>query len=300
MKSKTYLTGANGKVGKAVLKKIPDAVPLVRHESGLKNEVVVDFSDSEALKKVLSDASVLIHIAGSVKTYDKKELWKANYELTKRLVEVLPEKAKIVFAGSISVYGKKMAHNPADENTPVNPDSEYAKSKWAAERIVAGHPNNVILRIGPVYGPEFGDYFYIMKLLEKGKMKTIGDGTNRISFVNIDDLADVFVSAVSKGKGLYVISGECRTQSEIHWITCNGLGVAMPKGTVSLGMADFAAKIGEFGAVLGKKPKITREHIAILGSDRCFNCNKARRELGFSPISIDEGITEMVKLYKSG
>lgn len=298
--SRIYLTGATGRIGKKILEKIPDAVPLVRHESGLENETVVNFSDSEELKKVLADASVLVHIAGSVKTYDRNELWKSNYELTKRLMEALPENARIVYASTISVYGKKMAHNPADENTPVNPDTEYAKSKWAAERVVAGHPDRIIIRIGTVYGPEFEDYFNILRLLEKGKMAIIGEGTNRVSFVDVDDVAEVFRSAVSKGKGIYVVSGECRSQREIYKIACRELGVAMPESTISVGMAGFAARLNELKAsVLGKKAKFTREHVAILSSDRCFNCNKARRELGFSPRDIEKGISELVEIYKN-
>jgi len=299
MKSRIYLTGASGRIGKAVLKKIPDAVPLVRNASGLENEIVVDFSDAEELKRILNDASVLVHIAGSVKTYDKKDLWEGNYGLTKKLLDALPENARLVFASTISVYGKNPVDVPADEGTPVNPDSEYAKSKYESEKLAAEHPNHVILRIGVVYGPEFGDYFYILGLLEKRKMKIIGDGDNRISFVNVDDVADVFVSALSKGSGIYVISGECRPQKEIYEIACRELGVVPPKESVSVGAADLAARMGEIKAKLfGGKPKITREHVAILSSGRCFNCNKARRELGFSPRSIEEGIAEMARIHK--
>ena len=127
-------------------------------------------------------------------------------------------------------------------------------------------------------------------------MKIIGDGSNRISFVNVEDLADVFVSAVSKGSGVYVVSGECRSQKEVYEIACRELGVDSPKESVSAGAADFMAGLGELKTKLfGGKPKITREHVAILSSDRCFNCNKARRELGFSPRSLEEGIAEMAK-----
>ncbi len=299
MKGKIYITGASGRVGSAVFREIPDAIPVVRHESGLTNEVVVDFSDVDALKNVMQDASVLIHIAGSVRTYDKKALWEGNYEFTKRLIWALTEDARVIFASTISVYGKKLADIPADDHTPVNPDTEYAKSKYEAEKLVAGYPNHVILRIGTVYGPGFDDYFYVLKLLERGKMKIIGDGNNRISFVHAGDVAVAFASAVSRGKGTYVVTGECKPQKEIYRIVCRQLGVAEPEDRISVGFADFAAMISEFKARLsGKPPKITREHIAILGSDRCFNCNKARRELGFSPRNIEEGITEMVELYR--
>jgi farnesol dehydrogenase len=299
MKSKIYITGATGRIGRAVMKEIPEAVPLVRKASGLENEVVADFTDSEELKRKLKDASVLIHIAGSVKTYDKEDLWKSNLELTERLIGALPPDARIIFASTISVYGKKLVDLPADEETPVNPDTEYAKSKYEAEKLVRGYANHVILRMGTVYGPGFDDYFYVLKLLENGKMKIIGDGKNRIPFVHVEDISKVFAAAVSKGKGTYVVTGECRTQREIYQMACRELGVEEPKKKISMLMADIAAMINELKARLtGKALRITREHIAILGSDRCFNCNRVRRELGFHPRSIEEGIAEIVGLYR--
>ncbi len=299
MKGKIFLTGATGRIGKAVLRRIPEAIPLVRRRSGLVNEIVADFSSVEELKEKLSGASVLIHIAGSVKTYDKKDLWETNYGLTKKLLDAIPENARIVFASTVSVYGKKLVDIPADENTPANPDTEYAKSKYEAEKLVGKHDNHVILRIGTVYGPGFNDYFHVLKLLEKGKMRIIGDGKNRLSFVHVDDVAGAFAAAVYKGKGTYVVAGECRTQEEIYKIACRKLGVGEPEKKVAVALVDFVAWMGElkirFG---GKPPEITREHIAILGSDRCFNCNKARRELGFHSRNIEGGIGEMAELYR--
>lgn len=299
MKNKVYITGATGRVGRKVLNRIPDAIPLVRKESGLPNEIVVDFSDVKKLSGILADASVLIHIAGSVKTYDKEELWESNYELAKRFMRAVPEDAKVVFASTISVYGKKLMSIPADEETPVHPDSEYAKSKYEAENRVRMHKNQVILRIGTVYGPEFEDYFYILKLLEKGKMNIIGKGNNRVPFVNIIDVADAFVAAVEKGSGIYVISGECRTQKEIYDIACKEMKIAPPAHNTPVPVAEFGAWLMELDAELfRKKAKITKEHIAILSSDRCFNCNRARRELGFLPIRPEDGIVEMVRAYE--
>ncbi|NYZ77578.1 NAD-dependent epimerase/dehydratase family protein [Candidatus Micrarchaeota archaeon] len=295
---KIYLTGANGRIGGAVLRLLPDAIPLVRKRSGMKNERVVDFFDAEGLKKALRDADVVVHMAGSVRTYDKNELWKSNYELTKRIVEAMPEKARIVFASSISVYGKKPAALPADENTPVNPDSEYARSKYESEKLVAAHPDHVILRLGTVYGPEFMDYFYVLGLLEKGKMRIIGDGSNRVPFVHVEDAAKAVAAAVSGGNGVYVIAGECGTQKSIYENACRELGVEAPRRHVPQWLADFTAMMGEMKAkISGKAPKMTREHVAILGNDRCFNCNKARRELGFYPRSIVDGIKEMAEIY---
>jgi len=164
---KTYITGATGRLGRSVLAKV-DGIPLVRKSSGLPNEIITDFSES-SLKETLKDATHVIHLAGSIKTWDKKALEESNVDLTRKIVECSPQNCQIVFAGSISVYGKKLAEIPATEETPPNPDSSYAKTKLEAEDLIKKKKKHCILRIGTIYGPQFQDYFVIFKMLEKGK-----------------------------------------------------------------------------------------------------------------------------------
>lgn len=294
---KTYITGATGKLGAAVLKRV-DAIPLVRSKSGLKNEIVTDFSSGQ-LKEVLADAAVIIHIAGSVDTLDGKKMQEANVGLTKRIVDAAPERCRIVFSSSISVYGKQLAKKPADENTPVNPDSLYAKTKYGAESFVARRPEHVILRIGPIYGPGFTDYYRVLSMIENGKMTIIGDGENRIPFVHVDDAADAVAKAAVKGSGTYVIAGDAAGQKEVFGIAARELGVEAPSKRIGTGMALFFASLGEWRYRLGgRKPTLTLEHVSILVYDRPFDCTKAKRELGFSPRPLKEGIKEMVREYK--
>jgi dihydroflavonol-4-reductase len=294
---KTYITGASGKLGRHVLKFV-DAVPLVRGKKGLPGEVVTDFS-AESLRKILKDADCIIHLAGSMRFWDEKEMRRTNVGLTKSMVDNSPEGCKIVLASSISVYGKRLREMPADEATHTHPDSAYSWSKMEAEEIVRGKKGrHAILRIGTIYGPGFEDYYNILKMLEKGKMFVIGDGKNHVPFVHVEDAAKAVAAAVENGQGTYVVCGESKTQEEIYSIACRELGVAPPKKHVSFWMANLLGRLGELGALIGKKPKLTREHMSILGGDRAFKWERAREELGFRPRGIDEGVKEMVKEYK--
>lgn len=292
---KIYITGASGRLGRHVLQFV-QAVPLVRSAKGLPGEVVTDFS-AESLRRILKDADCVIHLAGSMRFWDEGEMQKTNAELTRRIVENSPERCKVVLASSISVYGKKLKEIPADEATRTHPDSAYAKSKWAAEEIVRKKGNHAILRIGTIYGPEFEDYFNILGMLHKGKMFVIGDGKNRIPFVHVEDCARAVAAAVEKGQGTYVVCGESRTQEEIYAIACRELKVQPPKTHISFWMANLLGRVQELGARFGIKPKLTREHVSILGNDRAFRWERARRELGFHPRGVEEGIKEMVEAY---
>ena len=297
MASKVYITGASGRLGAAVLSKT-DAVPLVRKPSGLKNEIVTDFSNDQ-LRGILRDARAVIHLAGVLDTLERKKLQDTNVGLTWRLVDSIPHGCRLIYSSSISVYGKKLAKIPANEETPARPDSDYARSKFEAESIVRKHPLHVILRIGTIYGSRFEDYFMILERVKAGKMKLVGSGENRIPFVHADDVAAVIAAAVEKGQGTYVVAGEPLKQKEIFAIAAKELGVETPKKKIPLPLALIAARISAAIAKLsGKKPKITPEHIAVLGHDRVFDCSKAKGELGFAPRPLEQGIKEMVQELK--
>ncbi|MBI2079428.1 SDR family oxidoreductase [Candidatus Micrarchaeota archaeon] len=190
-----YITGATGRLGKEVLELLPDAVPLVRKKANLKNEIITDFS-SDQLKKIFKDAEVVIHLAASLDFTQPEKMREANVELSRRIVEALPPKAKIVYASSISVYGKELAEIPANEKTECKPDTVYAKTKYEAEKIVSGWKNSVSLRIGVIYGKQFEEYRTILKLLKKGWLPIIGDGKNYIPFVAVEDVALVVKNSI--------------------------------------------------------------------------------------------------------
>ena len=297
MASKIYLTGATGRLGSAVLSRI-NATPLMRKPSRVGKGILTDFSPGQ-LKNILKDADVIVHIAGSVETWDPERLKEGNVELTKRIDEAAPAECRIVFASSISVYGKVLKEKPAKEETLAKPDSAYSHSKQDAEKIVASRQNHVILRIGTVYGPQFKDYNSILSKLEQGKMRIIGHGKNRIPFVHVDDVADAIAAAVTKGKGIYVIAGEPLSQEDMFAIAAKELGVAPPTKKISREIAMAGAALGErWCRLTGKKPKFTVEHVAVLSYDRLFDCGKAVSELGFSPRPLADGIREIVRAYK--
>ena len=265
----------------------------MRKASGLPNEVLTDFSES-SLKETLKGATHILHLAGSVKTWDRAALEQANVELTRKIVECSPQDCHIVFASSISVYGKKLAEIPANEETPTSPDSDYARTKLEAENLVKQKKNHTILRIGTLYGPQFEDYFNVLHMIEKHKMKIFGDGSNRISFVHVDDCAAVFPKTLKK-TGTFIVSGPSATQRQIYTYAAHSLGVIPPSSSMPIWLAKLFARLEE----TKKKPKLTREHISILSADRAFDYSKAQQELGFDPRPIKRGIEEMVSEYLS-
>ncbi len=281
-----YVTGANGRIGRVVLKKV-NGIALVRKPCGFEREIVTSY-DVEELKKIFKDAKAVLHVAGSVRFNDRRDLWRGNVELTENVVNAIPNDAKLVFASSIAVYGK----NPpfmANEETPVNPDNFYAKTKLKAEEIVSSHRNSVILRIGTVYGRHFKEYLRMIELIGKGIVPIVGDGSNRIPFTHVEDVADSFLNALKRDvRGLYVISGKSERLKDVMIFTARLLRRRFFVVKIPKGVANFFAKTFGF-----------YEHFKVLTSDRVFDTSKARKELNFKPTPIWDGIRDLVDCWRS-
>ncbi len=285
---RVYVTGASGKLGQAVMKLLPEAIPV-----SLRDE-------SADLKKTFANADVVIHLAGSLKFNDKDELWHVNYDLAKKVAESTPTTVRLIHASSISVYGKKLVENPTTEKSPCNPDSEYAKSKYEGEKEILKHSNAVALRIAAIYGPQFEDYFKMMDVLKKNGMVLIGDGSNSVPFVHVDDVAQAVVSSMKSKPGTYLICADSITQKKIYEVACKALGVPTPTKSVPKSFAPFFLGIyNGLRKLMGKSSFLTNEHIDILSNNRVFDCSKAKKELKFKPRSTEQGIKELVVAYKN-
>ncbi|MEM2948675.1 MAG: NAD(P)-dependent oxidoreductase [Candidatus Anstonellales archaeon] len=286
-----YITGASGRLGKRLLDAFPKATPLSRKPIIGRKSILTNYSRTQ-LEKIFKKGDIVLHAAGSMDFENESELRKGNVEITENITEALPE-GKIIYASSIAVYGKKLAEIPADEFTELRPDSAYARAKLEAENIVLNkNKENVALRIATMYGPEYEDYFRIIRLIDKGKMIIFGSGENRIPFVHVEDVAHAFKLAYEKNAhGIYVISGKAEKQKDIYAYVANALGKKPPWLKLPPGIAKT---LSTWAGI-----KFSQEHFDILSSDRVFDFAKAYNELGFAPRSLWKGIDEMVVVYKN-
>lgn len=120
--------------------------------------------------------------------------------------------APVVFASTGgALYGDE-APLPTTESFAPEPLSPYGAAKLAAEAYVATWArlyglDNVILRLGNVYGPrqnahgEAGVVAIFSELLKDGQKPTVyGDGTQTRDYVYVADVAAAFVAALGSGK----------------------------------------------------------------------------------------------------
>jgi nucleoside-diphosphate-sugar epimerase len=195
--------------------------------------------------------------------------------------------------------------------------SPYPLTKAAAEaEVLAAHCQalrTVALRPHLIWGP--GDPHLVPRLLARaraGRLRIVGEGTNRVDLVHIENAADAHVAAerslagdapAAGGKAYFITNGE----PVILWEWINGLLVALGEAPVTRRLSLRAATA--IGCAceaawsllpLASEPPMTRFVAAELAMDHWFDISAARRDLGYAPrVSMAQGTSELVRLLRS-
>lgn len=133
--------------------------------------------------------------------------------------------ARVVYLSSTGVYGSQ---TDVDHTTPRLPaaDPEIARAE-AEDAVAAGPWTYAILRAAAIYGPGRG----IHESMRSGKFRLVGDGSNWVSRIHVEDLAALSEAALLSGiTGAWPVADErpC-PQREIAAFCASLLNVAMPE-----------------------------------------------------------------------
>ena len=218
---RVLLTGSNGFVGSAIRDHLLEAgqevIGLVRKSEGFQHdcygETVWDISTSKLPNQIKADA--FVHCAGLAHQpesigYDEFE--KVNVRGTANALELAKSAyvKRFINISSISVYGDTSGEKNIDENTKPAPRGHYAKSKLAAEEVVADSVDfeSCSIRVSTVLGA--GDKGNIQKVIEALQSKPFAfpkPGRNRKSFIHRQDVASLVMSMLETKELPTVING---------------------------------------------------------------------------------------------
>jgi nucleoside-diphosphate-sugar epimerase len=195
---KVLLTGSSGFIGselkRVLLGQGHTVYCLNRKAKGDNQEIVWDFHSPlpDAMPK---DVDGLIHLAAiaSFKSEFDPELYQVNTVATSQLAAwAKTSGAFFIFASSIAVHSDATLVN---HNSPVNPQSHYAISKYLAEQqIKAVLDRYVIARIGGVYGLDGPSHLglnrAISKAFHQGEVPLLtGSGEMKRNYICVCDVA---------------------------------------------------------------------------------------------------------------
>ncbi len=240
------LTGANGFVGSAVLRRIRSHFPELPIKALIRKEPRQYLPGITYLKGELPQAIppelfqrenvILLHFASLLKSENYKSFHRTNVEGTARLLEAGGQRIKkIIFGSSMSIYGQGPFER-VSETASADPETDLARSRWAAEQEILRFARKqscsaILLRPRFILGAGDKETLpALMRLHRKGLR--IGSGEQRFSFIEIDDYAKLIcqlAEATTAGaEAMNVAYEECLSLNQMF----EAMGPFHLKGTV--------------------------------------------------------------------
>lgn len=271
-----------------------DCVVLTRNQNeqvtGLGIKMVLgDIADRAAYKDALENCDTVIHMAANVKERDK-DLWRVNVDGTQALLDAC-DGQRFIFVSSIGIYGRYK--EAIDENTPPKPQTDYERSKLAAEELVeqAGVPYT-ILRPTLAFGPN-RYWRTIIKLVMK-KFPVIGNGENCFHTVYVDDVADVIIKAMDSkhvNQDYNIASRDALTLNETYDTIKDLLGMENKTRHVSKSLIYFLSHITK----LMPNSVFIPSHIRRLTRNRLYDVEKAEKNGLACKTTFHDGISRVIE-----
>ena len=318
---KAFVTGGTGFIGSHLADRLiqSDTYSEVRclirnNEKWLKDKnftrIKGDLDDLKALQNAVEGVDVVYHIAGRVKAPSYAELEHANVDATENLLRIAQKEGvpKVVLLSSLAAVGPS-TDGPVTEESPMNPISNYGKSKKQMEQITHeisdGETSITILRPPAVYGPREDQIYSFFKMVNKRICPIIGDGERpRISMVYVGDLVNGILDAAERqeaGVSTYFITGkEIHTWNEIRGTTTKVLGKkAIPIYIKPKFVKKIAGTVEKAASFFGVYPVLNKEKAKELILEWTCTSEKAEREIGYTPeYSLAEGISRTIHWYQ--
>ena len=241
------LTGANGFVGSHILDLLleePLRVTVLLRRSAQTRWIDRHLSkveirqgsvtDPASLAPALDGVTHVIHCAGRTKALHVREYYETNEGGTRHLIAAVNRAGgaiqRLVLMSSLAASHPGVPADPAREDDPPAPVSDYGKSKLAGEQVVRQDCQApfVILRPSAVYGPRDSDFLQLFKAVRAGVLPRFGGGQQPLSLVFVNDLAAATVAALAhpaaSGRTFNVASPEVVTAAGLSQVMADTLG----------------------------------------------------------------------------
>jgi dTDP-4-dehydrorhamnose reductase len=291
---KILVTGSNGLLGQKLTQclssnatliataRTPSVLPIEHGEFHL-----LDISDPGQVDQLLGaiKPDVVINTAAMTNVdqchKDREGCWRVNVDAVRNLVNACEKNAiHLIHLSTDFVFDG--SHGPLDESEPTGPVNFYGESKVAAEQIVQNSRTSwCIIRTVLVYGitkdmSRSNIVLWVKKSLEENKSINVVNDQWRTPTLAEDLAKGCYLAAKKNARGIYHISGKdflSPYQIALRTAAYFNLDATLIKPIDSESLGQEA-----------KRPLKTG-----------FVIEKARRELGYEPVSFEDGIGVLVE-----
>jgi dihydroflavonol-4-reductase len=321
---RTFVTGATGFIGGAIVRQLLEAGhevrALVRPASNTRQlvglpveQVPGDVRDSMSLRKGMAGCHWVFHAAALYSYWRDRwdDFFQTNVEGTRRVMEAARDEGieRLIYTSSIAALGTCRDRTPATEETPAtlaDRIGSYQRSKFLAAQVASefacrGLPVVIVNPSSPV---GIGDHKptptgqIIVDYLNGRMFGYVDTGLN---IVDVDDVAAGHLLAAERGRvgERYILGGENLTLKQILDILAEVSGRPRVRLRVPHAVAQAWAYVDVALAWLDPRrtPSATPEKVRL--SRRCefFDPGKAVRELGLPRTPAREALRKAVEWY---
>jgi dihydroflavonol-4-reductase len=319
---KALVTGGTGLIGHAIVERLVreghDVKALVRDQGRARplfpREVVLvagDITDPASLPAATRDVDVVFHAAGMPEQWqpDESVYDRANREGTANVLAAAGRQGvrRVVYTSSMAVFDAPPGGTVVESRVDVQPkETAYGRSKQAAEREVARFLAEgldvVLVNPSVVYGPSPAhvglNSFFLMIL--NGKSPLLPPGGLSVAYV--DGVARAHLAAAERGRTgeRYLVSDEFVTTRRLAEKICEAGGRRrVPPVAPAWLMRPLAAAMEPLARTLRFRPLVSKGQLSIVLWSVDVDTEKARRELGFVPTPLSDGVRTTVESLRA-
>lgn len=272
-------------------------------------------SDTDSINRAMKDCRQVYHLAAfaSVWAKDSRVFYDQNVQGTVNVLESARREGvkKLVFTSTAGVFGPSGPEpNTEDKPLPLEHFTHYDRSKAIAEQkvleYVSGGLDAVIVNPTRIFGPgilsKSNSLTLMIERYLRGRWRLIpGNGSSIGNYVYIDDVVECHLLAMEKGRvgERYLAGGDNLSFNEFFKILAGKSGLKHNLFKLPVGlMLIIAGAFQGMAWMTGRTPLITPAFVRRYNHNWVVSCDKAKKELGYSPASFEEGLNMTIEWIK--
>jgi len=315
---KYFITGATGFIGGRLARQLRGAghevIAVVRNPAKAQDLAQLgvtlhqgDVIEKESMRKPMTSVDGVFHVAGwyKVGVRDKSQAYAINVEGTRNVLELMKELKipKGVYTSTLAVNSDTHGVE-ADESYHFTGkhisiyDATKAEAHDVAVKMIKDGLPLVIVQPGLVYGPGDTSSVRTSFIQYLKKQLPVMPKQTAFSWAHVDDIAHAHWLAMGKGKvgENYNICGPTHTFINALEVAKELTGVPLPMAVPAGMIRAMSEMMYVFDKFIPVPESYTGEGLRIIAGVTYIGTNaKAKRELGYDPRPLKEGLAETLK-----